>query len=258
MGDKDGEVTFAPQRLYPRFAGAAEQASRVPGGLRLLGCLRGLASDRQRTTGDRWPDSCSPLAVVGFPRTGSTFLTTAASMWSGAPIPHLHDPHVIPRLGRAGTPVLVPVRPPRDTVLSWSIYNGDDGSAERLRQRMETYVAWHREVLRLARAHPVIFSLFDDFTADPSTPLQRVLGHTHPPITAESVLSVLAAEQHDLDWTASTMPSEQRARQRARFEASFADPRVQCSLTDAQELYASARQQTGGHESVKAHAQRSA
>jgi hypothetical protein len=166
------------------------------------------------------------------------------------PIPHLHDVLCIPRLAAAGVSVLVPLRNPLDTVVSWSIYNHDSGDAPRLRARLHTYAAWHRKLLRIASRTPLVLARFEGFTADPSTPLQRLLGDRRPPLTAAAVRQQLARQEQGERWSVSRLPTDERRLERARFEDALATSSVQRLLAQASDLYARAIRQTGDHETL--------
>lgn len=162
-----------------------ELASRVPGGLRLASFLtETLAFDESpsATENPTGQDLASAYIVVcGFPRTGTTFIQGAVNRaleddracWKN------HDPLAMPLYAAAGIPTMVTLRPPIDAVVSWSLYNHDEPSAELMAWRFATYTAWHREALRATRSPWVTVIDFDAFCADPIGLLDDVLGRPH-------------------------------------------------------------------------------
>lgn len=108
------------------------------------------------------------LAVVGFPRTGTTFLRYAIEQQSGKPgsVFKTHEPLIIRSIAGFQTPVLVPIRNPIDTCISWSYYNHDEPTKRMALHRLATYLAWHRILERKLALPGVQLVGFDSFTHD--------------------------------------------------------------------------------------------
>lgn len=230
-------LEFAPQRLHPRFSGLAEFASLVPGGLSVMSRVGGgVVADQQPANGDRLDPEWS-AAVVAFPRTGSRFLTRAVELWSGGSVGHLHDVGALTPLHENGIPTLVPLREPTATVVSWAIYNDDAPTPRALRARLQSYVAWHRQLRRhLDRAVLVNFS---DFIMEPSRVLHESLERGSGPLTAQSVWDSLDRDDQDRPPSRSNLPSTIRQQQRGDFVTAVQAAENRRLLHRAEYLYAS-------------------
>lgn len=230
-------LEFAPQRLHPRFSGLAEVASLVPGGLSVMSRLGGgVVANQQPADGDRLHPEWS-AAVVAFPRTGSRFLTRAVELWSGGSVGHLHDIGALAPLHENGIPALVPLREPTATVVSWAIYNDDAPTPRALRTRLQSYVAWHRQLRRhLDRAVLVNFS---DFITEPSRVLHESLERGSDPLTEQSVWDSLDRDDRDQPSSRSNLPSTFRQQQRDDFVTAVQAAENRRLLRRAESLYAS-------------------
>lgn len=194
---------FHPQRLYPRYAPIVAAAARVPGGLEAaVTLLSPIALDKQVVFSEdakRVDLAHARVAIVGFPRTGTTFMQAAintafgdqAACWKN------HDVLAIREFTRAGLPVFIPLRDPRDVIVSWMVYNKDAATPALTKQRIATYVAWHREALR--RAQDALVTLIDlsDFERDPMPYLAPYLSSYDDPIEAPSLDSSAVATRLD-------------------------------------------------------------
>ncbi|MBK9738975.1 MAG: hypothetical protein IPO93_05600 [Actinobacteria bacterium] len=243
--------SFHPQRLFPTFARPVEMASRVPGGLRLSSRLLGpIAFDRGPSTSEdpALADvEMADVAVVGFPRSGTTFMQSAISVLLDSPTAcwKNHDPFTIRTFVDAGTPVLVPVREPLDAVVSLCLYHQDEPSAARMRQRIAMYTAWHREVSRQLDSPLATVVDFVHFSLDPADALTRVLGHKVPALDP-ALMSVeqlardirSANRRAGLDVGQRNTPSTRREEMKAPFLRLADDPRIRAPLARARAIYA--------------------
>lgn len=176
---------YAPQRVYPRFSVLAHAASRVPRGLPLLMAALGPAI-AERTAINEIPSptdlATTRLAIVAFPRTGSVFMKALADKALGEPVRTMrtHDPLLIRTLARFSIPIIIPIRDPQDTILSWSVYNSDPVRESFLVARCHSYLAWARKVLRLSHRLPLNSVSLQTFTASHGEILGQVLGYPIP------------------------------------------------------------------------------
>ena len=115
------------------------------------------------------------IAVIGFPRSGNTYLT-AWLQWLARPEVAILDGRLthsaldLHRLAKAGTSVVLPIRPALPTCASLLVrWDGhlDLGTA---RVVLRAYRAWYESATRtLANSAPGIVTVarFEEFTADP-------------------------------------------------------------------------------------------
>ena len=237
---------FRPQRWYPRYLPVAEFGSRVPGGLAIVSSLlwpvaRDNTPSQTEVPNDHDHDGVR-FAVVAFPRTGSTFLmsTVAAAGQDPESVRHTHNVFAIKRFLDDGIHVLVPVRNPLDTALSWSIYNGDDARCLLLRSRFDAYTAWYRQALRYADHPQLHFVDFDTFTVEPHAVVEELSLDVAHRITRQHVqraLHELHAEQL-LDKRQTHMPSDERGSLVDRYTDLLDEPTIQRVQARAQRVYA--------------------
>jgi hypothetical protein len=172
---------FAPQLLYPRFSVVADLVSRVPRGLPILMATAGsliaakpsfdeALSERRLTSGR--------LAIVAYPRTGSVVVQTLTDHLLAEPgsTVRTHDPLLIRTLVAGEVPVLIPIRNPQDTILSWSVYNNDQIKEKSLRARCHSYIAWARKVRRLSHRYPLYSVELGVFLRNPENILATIVG----------------------------------------------------------------------------------
>lgn len=171
---------FAPQRLFPRFAGALNLASRIPGGLSLGSAMLRPISENKLTSDFERPTASqlarTSVAVTGFPRTGSTYFSylVNAAFSSDSACWKSHDAFAFAGYVEADVPAVLTLREPVATVTSWSMYNSDVPSTWLMRRRLQTYCAWHREVLRSTRRLPIMVARFEEFTLDHTSIISRL------------------------------------------------------------------------------------
>jgi hypothetical protein len=210
---------FAPQRLFPRFAGALNLASHIPGGLGLSSTLlrpiseNDLRSDFERPTVSQL--ARSSVAVTGFPRTGSTYFSflvnaafsSASACWKS------HDAFAFAGYVAAGIPAVLTLREPIGTVASWSLYNSDVPSTWLMRRRLQTYCAWHRDVLRGVEHLPITIARFEEFTLNHNTLINGLIA-TDEAHSADLTFDVdefsERTNQHDLPKQQRHLPCPER------------------------------------------------
>lgn len=193
--------TYAPQRMYPRFTALADLVSRVPRGLPLLMRAVGpLVSEPPSVEELASHDNLqgTTLAIVAFPRSGSVYVQFVSERILGEQGVTLrtHDPLLIRTLTRRGVPVLLPMRNPRETILSWSIYNSDPIQESFLVARCHSYLAWARKVLRLSKRIPLYAIPLDTFIATPVEALSHIA--RFPIQLPDSIASLEREAVHDL------------------------------------------------------------
>jgi len=157
------ELDFHPQKLFPRYSRLAATSALSNLGFSAFRRTLPFAWDQKNTESERLLPQylgSTPLAIVGYPRTGTTFLQFALEkeMNSGGQIFKNHDAFSIEYLSSRGIPVLIPVRDPRDTCISWSFYNKDKLSRKSALSRLASYLAWHR-IAHQYIAHENVFSI---------------------------------------------------------------------------------------------------
>jgi hypothetical protein len=243
--------THHPQRMHPRYAVLADIASRAPLGLSALSLLVPWSfSDAPSSTENPTDEDLrlADLAVCGFPRTGSTFLQLAIerSLERSDSVWRNHDVLGIPGIVRAGLIVLVPLRNPVGTAISWSVYNSDVPSLGLMRSRLRSYNAWHRQALRYAEIPEVRFIRFDYFIHQPSRALASKfsiagLDPRDASIVGRHIEVRLKDDDtvHGVEANQTHVPSEQKAALRRDYEALVTDRRLEGTLSNAQDLYES-------------------
>lgn len=118
-------------------------------------------------------DPARTLAVIGFPRSGNTYLTHWLA-WHAYPEVVVLDGRLthsaldVLRLARSGATVVAPVRDPLATCASWMVRANAYADVDFARRTLRSYTAWYRTVARVADRHPVVIAEFRDFTKDPS------------------------------------------------------------------------------------------
>ena len=163
------ELNFHPQKLFPRYSRLAATSALSNFGFSAFRRALPFAWDQKNIESERLLPQylgSTPLAIVGYPRTGTTFLQFALEreMNSRGQIFKNHDAFSIGNLSLRGIPVLIPVRNPRDTCISWSFYNKDKFSRKSALRRLASYLAWHRIAHRYI-AHENVFPIpFDAFS----------------------------------------------------------------------------------------------
>ena len=246
---RDGVKAHHPQRLYPKYARVADLASRQPQGLCALSIIApGIFSRTPSSTENPTAEDLgrSGIAICAFPRTGSTYLKFAIerSIESPGAVWRTHDVLAVPQLERAGLLVLIPLRDPRSTAISWSLYNNDEPSLSRMRSRLHSYAAWHRQVARYSSHPGVRFISFDYFSREPSHALTTKFKAAGIQPTHESLASdVVAADlweddaTHGVEPRHTHVPSDHRAAVRADYEGLLADPKLASPLACAEALF---------------------
>jgi len=163
-------LDFHPQKLYPRYAKLAAVAARTKPTFELFRATLPFAMDSRPAQTDKVNDQVladTAIAIIGFPRTGTTFLQFALEDTYAYfnSIYKNHNVRSIPLFSSIGTPVLITLRSPMDTCISWSFYNQDDVTKALAISRLNTYLAWHR-ILKRKISSPVVHLVnFDDFTS---------------------------------------------------------------------------------------------
>lgn len=164
-------IDFYPQKLYPRFSRLAAVSARNRNTFRMFRKSMPISMDASSSKNEIFCESLRPqtsLAVIGFPRTGTTFLQYAIEQQSGKPgsVFKTHEPLSIRSIAGFQIPVLVPIRNPIDTCISWSYYNHDEPTQRMALHRLATYLAWHRILERKLALPGVHLVGFDSFTHD--------------------------------------------------------------------------------------------
>lgn len=244
------DAHFLPQRIHPHYATLLKRTSRVPRALPLaLRVLSPLIQSHQSSATESFSSALMPratVAIVGFPRTGTTFLqyginsclSTTSTCWKG------HDVFDIARIQSPHTVCLVTLREPFETAVSWSIYNDDPIAARRFRWRLDTYTAWHRKLLRIVKRSPVHMVCFDGFTQALDSTVDYLLMNDVPLTrncipTAQEVRYQLEQDQtaEDVPVIFGNTPDERRLSRRAGYEVLLGNRQVHQSLKDAQALH---------------------
>lgn len=179
--------------------------------------------DRTPTTSDQVTPQIldqTEIAVIGFPRSGSTFLAFAfGHSLDEDSVLKLHDVRAIPQLSASNVKIFVPLRNPIDTSVSWSLYNHDELSKTLALSRLKTYLAWHRILLRKRKYPGVNIVSFDQFTEDldPLLSAMPELGAPDSPtasLAADQLRIELANQQaiQDVDLMSRNTPTKERDR----------------------------------------------
>ncbi len=111
------------------------------------------------------------IVIEGFPRTGSSFAVAAFVRAQGRHVDvacHVHAPAQVVGGVRRGLPVLVVVRAPEDTTLSFVIRNPD----LTLEQAMRAYRRFYEPIVR--RVAEVVVADFEQVTTDLGRVIARV------------------------------------------------------------------------------------
>jgi hypothetical protein len=116
-------------------------------------------------------DPTTQLVIEGFPRTGTSFAYSAFLMAQPEPVPvaaHVHAPAQVIEGVRRGIPVLVIIRDPRETVLSFVVRNPHIT----LDRATHAYLRFYEPILPLRRGFVV--GSFPDVTADFGAVIKRI------------------------------------------------------------------------------------
>lgn len=246
---RDVSPGYHPQRLYPKYARLADLASHAPQGLCALSIFAPVAFSRTPSSTES-PTAedlgRSGIAICAFPRTGSTFLKFAIerSLDSPGAVWRTHDVLAVPHLEQADLLVLIPLRDPLGAAISWSLYNNDKPSLSRMRSRLHSYAAWHRQVARYAGNPGVRFLSFDYFTSNPSRALSTKFAAAgiqpkHASLTSGVVAARLWEDDaaHGVEPRHTHVPSGHGAALRADYRALLADPKLASPLANAQAIF---------------------
>jgi hypothetical protein len=242
-------VDFHPQRLYPRYARLAATSARSRTTFKVFRSTFSLAWDPTSTESERITAeefATTQLAIIGYPRTGTTFLQFAMeqeTLFHGNVFKN-HDPFSIRYLSSLGMPVLVPLRNPVDTCISWSFYNQDPVNRKSAVRRLASYIAWHRVAQRKVTLENVYPIRFEDFTRDlsciPSPLLTRIgIPSTYQPIPIQSVKIKFAESQNNLDLSIqmANNPTDARLRETQPYRAVYEDLSHHRLMLKAQRIY---------------------
>lgn len=147
------------------------------------------------------------VAVMGFPRSGNTYLTHWLT-WHVRPGVAVMDGRLthsaldVLRLARSGATVVVPVRDPLPTCASWMVRADAYANVDFARRTLRSYSAWYRAVARVAKGHSLVIADFRSFTADPADLAARPALAPLIDLTAVSALEDFEARlRADLDET---------------------------------------------------------
>ncbi len=108
-------------------------------------------------------DASTEIVIEGFPRTGTSFAVAAFRMAQPRPVAvacHVHAPAQVIAGVRRGLPVLLCVREPEETVLSFAVRNPQLS----LRQAVRSYVRFYEPLLR--HRSGVVVAPFERITTD--------------------------------------------------------------------------------------------
>lgn len=233
MTTTPSRVHFHPQRVFPRRARLMMGLAQVPGMAEaLIRYAPGLALERTRIASEDPAEGdlqATSLVVCGVPRSGTTFLASAAKTFLGGQgrVWKSHDPFVVGDFVPLGVPVVITLRPPLDTAVSKAIYHNDPVSPTSLVRRLALTTAWHRLMARQARHELVRAWNFTDVIADPERVLQSTLHRSASvPLNVKAVVSDVGEidTQHRQSMQQTHIPHQGRHLLRARFEE-FADDR---------------------------------
>ena len=239
-------VTFHPQRLYPRFASTLDYASRsrllTRPTIHLLSpwVFSDDTSTSENPTQLELADSVA--AVCAFPRTGSTFLQAALEAYLAKPggVWKSHDALALERYHEAQLDIVCPIREPSTTVESWSVYNSDPPSRTLLRERLHTYIAWHRIVSHFDNKGDLIFVDFDSFTKDPLAALSKtkLVQQGFGDLESMDKRRTLEARtpQEQFDPNQQHLPSNERESQKAIYRELLAEKSMRTLLDRARSL----------------------
>jgi hypothetical protein len=221
------------------------------------------------------------IVIDGFTRSAGTFALIGFQVAQNAHVRaahHLHSAAHIMAAARAERPVLVPIRPPRDTVLSAVIREPGVGIGQWLR----TYCDFYRHLCSLGE--DVVIATFEGVTTDLGTETRRVnerfgtsfVEFRHTPEQLETVFLLIeerarrpawahllgeflagrisldeyttmtsiprrAAPQHAVPEERVQRPSSARAGMKAQLLAAYGSPRLNRLRRRAEALYADAR-----------------
>jgi hypothetical protein len=221
-------------------------ASHIPGGLALSSALlrpiaeHDLQSDFERPSASQL--ARASVAVTGFPRTGSTYFSflVNAAFSHGSACWKSHDAFAFAGYAAAGVPAVMTLREPIGTVTSWSIYNSDVPSIWLMKRRLQTYCAWHREVLRNTKHLSVTIARFEEFTLDHA----RLITELNPAAETQSADFSFDIDefsertnQHDLPATQRHLPCPERDTAKREYLSILDSGSLLPLLLSAQELH---------------------
>ena len=222
---------FQPHRVYPRFGSAFEVASRLSLGVPTLVAVLGrVMMDTQASSRRILGEGGSPqqIAVCGFPRTGTTYLSHAFEIALGGANPSIktHDAMAPSTLDLFEITTVMTVRDPVATISSWSLYHGDIPSADLLKGRLATFTAWHRIALRAVDRYDIDVLSFEDFTRDtPGTISQfldmKNMAQVDASVDFEQASRLIDAETHQetLSVEHRNLPSPARSARARQYDA---------------------------------------
>ncbi len=124
---------------------------------------------RPRITVD---DEVPALVVLGFPRSGNTYLTHWLE-WTARPDTVVLDGRMthsaldVHRVVRSSASVVIPVRPPLATCASWLVRADCVDDPDFARQTLRSFAAWYRVAARAVGRSNVVVSDFDASTCAP-------------------------------------------------------------------------------------------
>jgi hypothetical protein len=187
------------------------------------------------------------FVIEGFPRSGNTFATAAFEVATRPRKPklghHVHSPGHVLAAVRLGVPVLVVVRPPKDSILSFVIQQPHISIAQALR----AYVRFHRSLL--PHLDRFVVATFDQVTGDFGEVLTRVRDRFDTPWAFEHTehntreALRLIEEENRRRWAGERLdakgafPSESRAHLKARLAVLYEDERLGRLRVPAEALY---------------------
>ena len=119
-------------------------------------------------------ESLSSIAVLGFPRSANTLLTTWLTTVVKPGVTVLdgrfsHSSLDLHRVTDAGIPVVVPVRAPVDACASMMVRKDLQDSASYGREILRSYAAWHRLARGALDCACITVAMFADITTDPAS-----------------------------------------------------------------------------------------
>lgn len=241
-----GATASHPQRLFPRYAPLMRRASAVPGGLlfasRLLASIAFDAAHSDTENPTPADFSAGQVAVCGFPRTGTTSMEEAVAAALGGPGSCFknHDPLAIARFVEAGVPVIVTLRGPMATVVSWSLYHHDEPRADLLDWRLQAYTAWHRELRHQLPSPWIRLVDFGRFTDAPARALTVALRDWQTNAVSPSDITSAVHARNSMagtDVRRTNVPHPERDGLKDSFMAAARSRRVQRSLKQARQIY---------------------
>jgi hypothetical protein len=193
-------------------------------------------------------DPATEIVIEGFPRSGTSFAVAAFRRAQGRPVEiacHVHAPAQILEGVRRSLPVLLVVREPEATTVSFAIRNPH----LTLRQALRAYLRFHEPLAPLRNR--IVVGRFDEVTKDLGTVIDRVnerFGTSFARFeqTPESVDAVFAEIDEDYAKRLSgesferavARPSEHRDALKPRLEAAYRAPDLASLRSRAERAFA--------------------